>query len=409
MAQIQFRSDDTTTWEEGYGNAHDGDRNISSVLTEVNINNSVNIASGAYTTDAGLTQFAGLTNVTVLIRQDRGTGAGQWHFNVLLSVTANVGTLKYPSPHAYTDNSGANAAQMILMKQYNTVTVSAGGLASQSWDGNVGGTIPFFAKSLILNGGYITATGRGFLGGASVSGDTVGKQGDGAPGAGTNSQAANTGGGGGGQRHLSGVYNPSGGGGGGNATAGANPTNKTNSGSGTVGGTIDSNAGLTDMVMGGGGGAGGAKNGGGTSGVGGNGGGNIIICAKTITISAAGLYSSGNAGGAPSVTSDAGGDGGGGGAGGNILLKCETFVGGTNFLVALAGAGNTSGSHSNAGNGSVGRFHIDYATSFSGSSSPAIDSRQDTSIVDITSPIVATNNYLSSQRRNRILGSVTKQ
>jgi len=382
MAQIQFRSDDTTTWEEGYGDARDGNRAISTVVTEVNTNNTVVISAGAYVTGATCTQFVGMTNVTVLIRQDRGTGAGNWHFNVLLSVTANVGTLKYPSPHAYVDDNGANAAQMILMKQYDTVTVSAGGLASQSWDGNVGGTIPFFAKSLVLSGGYITATGRGFLGGVGQTGDTIGKQGDGAPGAGTNSQAANAGGGGGGARHNPGVYNPSGGGGGGNATAGAVPTNKTNSGSGTAGGTADGNAGLTDMPMGGGGGGGGSKSG--TSGAGGNGGGNIIVVAKNITISAAGLYSSGNAGGAPTITTDAGGDGGGGGAGGNILLKCETFVGGTNLLVALAGAGNTSGSHSNAGNGSVGRFHVDYAVYFSGSASPAIDSRQDTSLIDVS-------------------------
>jgi hypothetical protein len=400
-----WRSDDTDPWLDAFGDGSAGDWTIASSVTHTNSTHynrsSIAGTSGGYTATAGQTVHQ--NGELVLLIQCRGTGAGNYELNRIASGGGTTSlTFAYPLQNTYTEDGGASQAQIIQLKPYNNITVNSGQtLTAELWDGNIGGVIVLIAAGTITVTGTISASGRGFAGGALVTGDTVGKQGDGSAGAGTNSQAANGCGGGGGQRHNPGVYNPSGGGGGGHAAAGSNPTNKTNSGSGTVGGSAVGVAGLTTIFMGGGGGAGGGKSGGGNSGAGGTGGGIIILIAKTITIGGT-VVANGANGSAPSNTSDAGGDGGGGGAGGSVLLKGEDVTVGTNKITVAAGAGNTSGSHSNAGNGAVGRIHVDYSNSFSGSASPTIDSRLDTTIVGR----VPTTNYLRRYRRTRIPGGI---
>src|SRR5581483_5905643 len=150
--------------------------------------------------------------------------------------------------------------------------------------------------------------------------------------------------------------------GGGNGTAGAN-----SAGANEIGGIVSGNAALTQMVFGGGGGGGQASNG---VGAGGSGGAIGILIAPVITFNQSANLNGGNGG------SPGGGRGGGGGAGGSLLLKGKQISVGSNIITANGGSGGT-GPEGNGGSGGVGRIHADYSLTFSGSSTPSIDTRQD--------------------------------
>ena len=73
-----------------------------------------------------------------------------------------------------------------------------------------------------------------------------------------------------------------------------------------------------------------------------------------------------------------GAGGGGGGAGGSALIKAQTVAFGSALVTAAAGTGG--GTQSGGGNGSVGRIHLDYLTSYTGTTNPTLDARLDTSL-----------------------------
>lgn len=416
MAQRQWRSDDTSAWLESFGSGSYGDQTVATScdykVTDAPVGNTANCyglitgTAGDYT--ASVVEHWGFSTTymadgdVVLIHQSRGTGAGQWELNKIVSgLSSGTQTITFKYPLIYNYVSGAQIVRAPMVNNFTVnsgVTLSAAPYTSSLW----GGIMFIYAKGTATITGTLNTSSKGFPGGVVVSGDTVGKQGAGTGGAGTNSQSANGDGGGGGQRHLNGVYNPSAGGGGGHAAAGSNPTNKTNSGSGTVGGAAAGSASMVTMAMPGAGGSGGGKSGGGNSGVGGLGAGLIVIVAKEIVLSGTMTNSGGN-GGAPSNTSDAGCDGGGGGAGGGVLMKTETATLGTSKITVAAGSGNTSGYHSNGGNGSVGRIHLDYSVSYTGTTSPTLDVTNDTTITSV----YPTTNYLHLPRRSRTPGSIT--
>jgi len=67
---------------------------------------------------------------------------------------------------------------------------------------------------------------------------------------------------------------------------------------------------------------------------------------------------------------------GGSGAGGSILLKAQTATLGTAQITAAGGAGNNPGS--------IGRIHLDYYTSYTGTTTPTLDATQDNNLVTTT-------------------------
>ena len=129
------------------------------------------------------------------------------------------------------------------------------------------------------------------------------------------------------------------------------------------------------MFFGGAGGVGGGAVSG-SAAQGGSGGGIVYILCKTLSITGF-IKAHGSDG-------QVGGDnhgGGGGGAGGSVLLKVQTATLGTTLVLARGGGGGgVTGNEGGAG--SDGRVHIDYATSFTGTTNPTLNSLLDDSLSD---------------------------
>lgn len=347
----------------GYGNQSVGALNLST-YTPLQY-------SATATTGSNSISCTGSFNTGDIIRitQMRGTNAGQTEEHQVASYTTGTITTVHPLTYTYTD-SGASQAQVIVVPQASVVT---GTLTVPAWDGNVGGI--FQVKCGVFNG-VINANGKGFRGGASVSGvvggsGQNGKQGEGYLAAGgTQSSSANGSGGGGGIEGEGG----DGGGGGGYAVAGTEGGKRLTATGGGAGGL---SAGLADLTsgifMGGAGGSGGGEAndnlGPHLSGAGGNGGGIIIVDAINF-LNTAELYSNGSNGGVGGKSDDGSGSGGGG-AGGTILVRSISPSIGSSKVTASAGTGGAAivPQCGKGGNGSVGRIRIE-SCSLSGTTSP---------------------------------------
>lgn len=372
----RFRSDDTVKWKYGFGKgAYDA-----TIGTETaSWNGSTRFQTqAAFTATAGATSFtkpAGWSHTGFcLLIQTRGTNAGNYELAFVDFSGVNAVTDE-PIQHTYT-----TGAQIITLSNgftgYKNVLIT-GTLSAPAWDGSKGGIVAILAKETVTINGSINASSKGYEGGDQVSGAGVsGRRAEGqnsAEGTVTTSRDGVAGGGG----STSGL---DGGGGGGGGANGANATAGTNDqATGGQGGVAGGNAGLTSLILGGGGGSGGAgRNGANIGGAGGIGGGAVIIIAKEIIINGS-IELNGSAGANPAAK----GGSGGGGAGGSCLLKCVTATLGSNKIVATGGAGGAdggSGQGGGGGAGSVGRIHIDYSSSYSGSTTPSIDARQDLTI-----------------------------
>lgn len=386
----QFRSDDSPyRWLYGFGY---GTYDATFGTEAMSWNGSTRFgAYGSITGTAGQTSFvkpvgwghAGFC----LLHQTRGSGAGAWEL-------------------AYVDFSGASAvsdkplqnsygagAQVVTLSNgrtggYNNVTIS-GTLTPPAWNGSTGGIIAIMARGTVTVNGAINVSGGG--GASNVQSASGGGTGGGFYGGNcTTNGNLPTGEGYAGGSITTGwtsttTYGNAGtsgfgsGGGGGNATVGGQATQGSTPAG--YGGLTSGNAGLTSMVFGGGGGGSytrGASDR--NAGGGGAGGGNILILSPTIVVGGY-LYSNGGAGGSGTTTDwdhePCGA--GGGGAGGSILLKCKTATLGSNRILAAGGSGGTNVQRAGGAGGS-GRIHLDYSTSYSGSTSPTIDVRQDTYI-----------------------------
>lgn len=372
MGQLQFRSDDTIKWVEGFGDGSDGDLTISGNTTEAPIDASCTATAGNTSISATNASFA--IGQIIMIHKTRGsttTAAGTWELNKITNYSAGTITTKYALQNAYQD-SGADQSQVRVLKQYNNVTVNNGvTYTAKAWGGDVGGIMAFCAKGTVTVTGNITASGKGYLGNTVNGGNqTNGRQGEGTAGAGGgDSRSANGNGGGGGVHYGSAPYS-GGGGGGGNGAAGSNGT-ATSPG---TGGSAVGVAALTTISLGGGGGSGGNEN---TQfGAGGNGAGITLILAADISITGT-IVSTGangaNIGGGPSGNA-------GGGSGGSTLIKARTAVLGTNLVTAAAGAAGTGGGGGVGGAGGVGRIHLDYKTSYTGTTTPTLDYTQDATL-----------------------------
>jgi len=354
----QFRSDDTSKWTYGFGNGSDGDLTISGNTTETVIDSSCTGTAGQYSLSATNASFA--AGQAILIHKSRGSTtvtAGEWELNYIASYSAGTITTALPLQFSYND-SGSDQSQVRVMKQYNNVTINSGvTLTGKTWDQNVGGILAFFAKSTTITGG-LSSYAIGFRGGPPGSPDQNGYCGEGS---GTDIQKN--------------VSDPDGNGGGARNVSTAGGGNATTSGTGSDGtyGTSDYVANLTRASFGGGGGGGSSSN---PSGSGGKGSGFIIVVSKTITVT--GTVSS-NGGNAPAEGAS-NGRGGSGGAGGCILFKCQTATLGTNLVTAGGGAPYVPNAYCNNNYGSVGRIHLDYKTSYTGTTNPTLDHTQDATL-----------------------------
>lgn len=278
-----------------FGDGSDGALTISANTTEAPIDSTAAGTSGAYTLSATNGSFA--AEQIIMIHQTRGTGAGTWQRNRIVGYVAGTITLEVPLNFSY-NSTGANKAQVRVLKQYSAVTVNSGiTYTAKAWDGTVGGIIAMLCSGTITVTGKILAQGKGFRGGAAVENGNAGKQGEGTAGAGdTVSNAANGNGGGGGE--LDGL-NAAGAGGGTNSQTDAENGETVGNADGGIKGDSVGSADLTTMVFGGGAGSGAAGSGG-ISKDGGAGGGIIFLAADTITLT--GTDALDNDGASPVVT-----------------------------------------------------------------------------------------------------------
>jgi len=368
----QWRSDDTSKWLEGFGLGGSG----TSYAVPANEGCSGTISTTTLTLATAGT-FA--NGDLVLIHQTRGTGTGTWELNKITSGGGTTTlTMAYTLKNAYTD-SGANQAQVIEMNQYNGMTTGA--ITAPAWDGSKGGILAWFDKGTTTIDNTITITGRGFLGGPGA--DNVNRaayKGEGTPGLylvpsplEMDNRAANGNGGGGGAGSSVSSNHPTGGGGGGHGASGQ--AGQRASGAGGTGGSSVGNANLTSANFGGGGGGCDQD---GTAPAGGSGGGMCFVFSKNIIITG-GITLNGNTG-AISSNSYGGTTSSAGGAGGSCLLKCETATLGSS-LITSSGGSQISATWA-GGAGAVGRIHLDYSGSYTGTTSPTIDVTLDATIIE---------------------------
>lgn len=349
--QRWFRSDDTSQWKEQYENGSDGDW----TPTDQTLNPIDTVFSGNEGNLVGAGTNAALAaKQAVLILQMQGTNAGRGEFNKIKSYSPGAITFKYPLVNTY-NSTGNNKAQLIVMPRYKTVNIPLGVTVTiKAYDPNtgLGGVAAWFARRRSDIVGVLDGVGKGFPGGASENPIPGSYQGSGTGGVGTrNANANGNGGGGAGNSNTSA-------GGGGNATQGED-------GTGGNGGTASGNSELTLITMGGsGGGALGID-----QGTGGYGGPVVIIVSPNQTYPGS-LLIDGTDG--EDSTSDGGSGAGAGGSARLVGVNIDLGNG-------ISGVGGVGGSASGpqGGDGAVGRLHVDYAKSVTGTTNPTYTSRLD--------------------------------
>ncbi len=370
MAQLQFKSTDTSLWEEKFGNGSSGSLTISSNTTDAPTKTTGSITSGSTSFSAGsATGFS--VNDLVIIHQSRngGNGAGNWMLNKITNISGTTFTLKYAAVVTFN-----TTCQIQKLPQYDAVTINNGvTLTGSSWDGSTGGIIAFLCNGTTTVSGAISLLGKGYRGDSfsGGAGGNSGRQGEGTSAAGgSQSISANgNGGGGGGAENVADHKN--GGGGGGNSTAGGVGTSRTGATFG-AGGTTFGSSDLTILTPGGSGGSGGTFS---TLSTGGNGGGILLIISKNIIVGG-----SININGTNGTSSGGGLAGSGGGAGGSALIKTQVATLGSSITASGGAGGSSDGNNGGGGNGGLGRIHLDYLTSFTGTTSPSLDVTQDATL-----------------------------
>lgn len=379
-----FRSDDTSIWTEQFGTGKDGSVTVSTTV-DFNVNNS------PFTTNANafgsFTGTSGNTSGTVtdrygfwssyvfegdyvLIHQTQTTNslnAGIWELNVVTGGIPSGGgsstlTLKYPLQNTYT-----SGCQIIKMPQFSNLTVNNGAVLVQSaWNGTWGGIIALFCNDTVTINGQLSTNDRGYRGGAGRDFGSTSFTGENWANTGLQKVNAENNGGGGSDGD-NGASKGASGGGGGNRTLGGAGSTEGGGAQGGEGGNISTTYAECQLVTFGGGGGGGSRTGSGAYPAGGVGGGIIFIFSKNIVLN--GLVNSNGQGGQTS-----GDGGGGGGAGGSILFKAITATLGSS-TAAVGAAGGIRG-----GTGGTGAIHIDYASSYTGTTNPTLSARQDSSL-----------------------------
>jgi len=371
---------DITTLSNFFGDGSDGALTIASNTTEAPIDSACVGTAGTYALTATNASFA--ADQKIMIHQTRGTNAGTVQYTTIQSYTAGTITTVDPLDISF-NSTGANKAQVRVLKQYTNVTINSGiTYTAKAWNGTVGGILGFYASGTVTNNGVITASEKGFVGGSGryIEGTATTSSycGEGTGGASYITYLAN-GNGGGGSNHL--PYpneKGTGGAGGGNGAVGSNGGYMSGI-SPSVGGELSGSSNLTSIAFGGGGG-GNYRNIPGTPHAGGNGGGIILLFGNTF-VNSGYIYANGEIG--------FDGDsfdfvGSGSGAGGSILIKTQTGTLGSGIITATGGRATTSyNNFPTGGAGAVGRVHLDYSDSYTGTTSPALDVAQDLTLANV--------------------------
>ena len=337
-----------------FGDASDGALTISANTTDAPIDSACTGTAAAYTMTATNASFT--TGQQLLIIQSQGTGAGKWERNQIAGYTAGTITVATALTNTYT-----TGAQVLVLKEYSGITVNSGiTWTAKAWNGTVGGILGYLCNGTFTVNGTVSAKGKGFRGGPRGTTDDNGQNGEGKTaypdtrenGAGWDGSAVGGGGGGGATRGIGG-WN------------GDNPDYSQNWGY-PIGSTTD----LTTMLFGGGGGGGTSNSN--SSSDGAVGGGIIFIASTTITIAGSVTVAGNDSGGGVERS-------GGGGGGGSCMLKAQVATLGSGLISAtggVSGLANTRG-----GAGGDGRVHLDYYTSYTGTTSPTINATQDQTLV----------------------------
>lgn len=315
---------------------------------------------------------------------DYGNGR---HGSFVLTTNATVEQL-YQAVRLTSDPAQFNPADSNAIPNFQNLTITNGAtLTANAWNGSSGGWIVLKVEATltVASGATIAANGIGYRGGfGGQQGESfAGYQGYSAP-------WANYGGGGGGYMMGNG-YCTSGGGGGygsGGGTGTGHPYDTYNGVNydGVGGGTYGDPS-LATVYLGSGGGGGEAYR---YPPFGGSGGGAIVLSAGALVLNGH-IQANGNDYTLidPSIYSGAGG-----GSGGSILLRVVMASVGSSQMAATGGNGNFGG-----GGGGVGRIALAYARSFSGVTTPAAYTVQDTNsdnTTAITQQPLAQTNFWSS-------------
>jgi hypothetical protein len=390
MAQRQFRSDDTSKWKLKFGDGRDGDLTIAANTIDVPIDSTCSGTIDSTILTATNADFE--PGQAVLIHKTRGdTNAicGSWELNEIKSYAIGTINLKYPLCNTYT-SSGADCSQVIVLKQYENVTVNSGiTWTTKSWNGTTGGILAFLCKETTqINGtiigtgtngaSYLTSTsgntvGGGFYGGRGTRSESSLQTGEGTLGAPKSTEVwmSNS------PYGSAGTIGAGSGGGGANANAGE--TGYQQGGSYGTPSVASGNFELTLITFGGGGGGSGGNEGA-SNGAGGSGG-SIVWIASKITVITGNINLKGGDGGSGTTNNwvDDPMGGGGGGAGGSLLIKGEEVDYGNNLL-NLEGGSYGLNNNRRGGAGSVGRINIDYSKLVAGVSTPISNLRLDKTI-----------------------------
>ncbi|XP_065828077.1 PE-PGRS family protein PE_PGRS5-like [Oscarella lobularis] len=298
----------------------------------------------------------------VLLVQMQGSGAGNYEFQQVVSVSGQSVNFKTLLNYTYV-SSGNSRAQIVLVPKYGTLTIQSTGLIQAgAYDGSIGGVIVFRAVNLrIESGGKIDASGKGFRGGPRKEGRRwVGVTGESYTSSGFAAESgnANNGGGGGssycdcGESAGSGSY----------GTVGSNPTGSSCSGQHGLNGNTYGDPALIEMYLGSGGG-GGCRVDSCDYSDGANGGGMVYIEASTAIVNgyiwAKGGAASGGSSGSCDDTI------GGAGSGGSIYLRAGALLSsnpGSRFSVQGGGRTRISQTGIYGSSGGNGRIRVDYST-----------------------------------------------
>jgi len=318
--------------------------------------------------------FGGVTKC--LASWDYGNGRhGPYVLPSSMTIEQLYLAVKLPSDPPQYDPANTNA-----IPNFQTLVIPSGlTLTANPWDGGSGGRIVFKVQGTlaITPNASISVNGSGYRGGSTA------QQGESWAGSQANFPGANYGGGGAGVYHSvsgAGVYLPAGGGGYGSTGSPAN--NNTGGGSG---GEVYGTPLLDTPYLGSGGG--------GSIGTGGNGGGAIAINAGDLQV-AGHILANGADGQYPQLGSISGS---GGGSGGSILLRVATGSLGINNITANGGSGGngTNFGGSRGGDGGSGRICVQFAESFTGTTSPAVstyfDGSSDYETVITVQPLTQSN------------------
>jgi cysteine-rich repeat protein len=383
----------TCTTETGFGRGTDGDLVVTSP-TQLPLVAAQIMSASAGSTSATLGNTSGTltSGQKVLIHQTREISGAAGHFEYarIATISPTTVTFERPLTNSYA-TTGLTRAQMLLVREYQDVTISAD-LTGVDWNnlGQLGGMLLFDAQGSITieAGGRLLMSARGFHGhwyGCPLYQCVSATTGESYTGPGGPQTTPNGSGGGAGGVGDDGA----GGGGGGNGSAGQAGSDGICAGlavcddacpiPGGDGGPVSPGAVSSHLFFGSGGGAGGVDSEGARPGGGGYGGGIIAVRGASIDVVGA-IASDGSAGGA-GVSNDpgcggsgCGMGGGGGGAGGTIRIVVRGAASlGTNVAAQGGGRGLSScGAADGVGGGAggVGRIGVS-ASSTSGTTTPA--------------------------------------